>query len=133
MVINSIFGVDDMTHCLMDFEGVFATVMVGTKVQRSQYVHIEGSAGRIIMSHPFYCDDGDERTITLITDDKKQTLTFGSEIDHYQLMLEAFAHAINNDTPVPISLQDSEANMVVIDAAFQSIKKGCWVDLNTTC
>lgn len=128
-VMNPTFAVDDITHCLLDFDGALATVMVGTKVQRSQYVHIEGSAGRIIVTHPFYCDDGDERTISLITDDEEQTFTFGSDIDHYQLMLEAFVEAIDNDTQVPITLEDSVANMAVIDAAFTSIQKGGWVDI----
>lgn len=128
-VMHPEFSVDDMTHCLMDFEGASATVMVGTKTQRSQYVNIEGSKGRIVMTHPFYCDEGDERTITLITDDEEQSFTFGSEINHYQLMLEAFVEAIKNDTEVPISLSDSTANMAVIDAAFESIQSGRWIEI----
>lgn len=125
-MINPTFGVDDMTHCLMDFNGAHATVLVGTKMQRSQQVLIEGSAGRIVMTHPFYCDPGDERVVSLITDNNEQAVTFGSNIDHYQLMLQAFVDAIHNDTCVPLSLEDSVANMAVIDAVFASVKSGSW-------
>lgn len=121
------FGVDDMTHLMMRFpNGAAATVVVSTKTQRSQSVAIEGTHGRVVLSHPFYCDLGDERSITLETDDSDQTFTFGSEINHYQLMLEAFVDAIQNDSQVPLSLDDSIANMAVIDAAFASAKSESW-------
>lgn len=121
------FGVDDMTHLMMKFpDGAAATVMVSTKTQRSQSVTIEGSHGRIVLSHPFYCDVGDERSVTLETDDSDQTVSFGGEINHYQLMLEAFVESIQNDSPVPLSLDDSVANMAVIDEAFASAKSEAW-------
>ncbi|WP_054113564.1 Gfo/Idh/MocA family protein [Marinagarivorans algicola] len=126
-VMHPEFAVDDIAHCLMDFDGVSATVMVGTKTQRNQSVTIEGSKGRIVMTHPFYCDKDDERTISLITDNEEQTFTFGSRVDHYQLMLEVFVQAINTNAEAPITLSDSLANMAVIDAAFDSIKTGAWV------
>lgn len=121
------FQVDDMTHLLLKFpDGAAATVMVSTKTQRSQSVTIEGTQGRIVVSNPYYCDDGDERHITLETDDSDQTISFGGEINHYQLMLEAFVASLNDDTPVPLSLDDSVANMAVIDAAFASAKSEGW-------
>lgn len=121
------FHVDDMAHLLLQFpNGAAATVMVSTKTQRSQRVTIEGTHGRITLSHPFYCDAGDEREVILETDDSDQSVTFGGEINHYQLMLEAYLDSIQNDRPVPLSLNDSVANMAVIDAAFASAKSRAW-------
>ncbi|BCD98409.1 Gfo/Idh/MocA family protein [Marinagarivorans cellulosilyticus] len=121
------FGVDDVSHLIMSFaDGASATVVVSTKSQRSQSVTIEGSAGRIVLTHPFYCDEGDERIIRLETDDADQEIAFAGSINHYQLMVEAFVSSVSNKAAVPLSLSDSVANMAVIDAAFQSIESQTW-------
>ena len=122
------YQVDNMTQLTMDFKGgAVATVMVNTKTQRSQMAAIEGSKGRIVLTHPFYCDPDDERTVRLETDGEECEMTFGSNINHYQLMLEAFAQSIQHQLPTPLPLHDSIANMAVIDAAFASIANECWM------
>lgn len=45
-------------------------------------------------------------------------------VDHYQLMVEAFADAVINKTPVPLPLSDSLQNMRVIDAFARSAREG---------
>jgi predicted dehydrogenase len=102
-------------------------VTVNTKTQRSQMAAIEGSEGRIVLTHPFYCDSGDERILRLETDGEECEMTFGSDINHYQLMLEAFAFSIRNKAPAPLALQDSMANMAVIDAAVASVANNGWI------
>ena len=44
--------------------------------------------------------------------------------DHYQLVVEAFADAILDDQPVPLSAQDSIGNAKVLDAWAASIRDG---------
>jgi predicted dehydrogenase len=39
---------------------------------------------------------------------------------------DAFAKAIRENTPVPVSLEDSIGNMAVIDAIFRSASSGHW-------
>jgi predicted dehydrogenase len=39
---------------------------------------------------------------------------------------DAFAKAIRENTEVPVSLEDSIANMAVIEAIFTSAKTGKW-------
>ena len=124
------FGVDDMAHMIMSFDGgASATVVVSTKSQRSQNVTIEGSQGRIVLTHPFYSDENDERIIRLETDDSDQEITFAGDINHYQLMVEAFVSSVRKNIQVPVSLDDSIANMAVIDAAFTSIETHSWVEV----
>lgn len=142
------YGVDNGMHMMLQFDNTAcATVMVSTKTQRSQSVVVEGSKGRIIITHPFYCDEGDERLLRLETDASDQELFFGSDINHYALMLEAFILTIKqcgaieenlvaqekrgfqkSQAPV-VPLGDSVANMAVIDAAFESAKRGIWVSI----
>ena len=124
------FGVDNMMHLLMTFEDkASATVVVSTKSQRSQGLSVEGTKGRIVVTHPFYCDEHDTRVIRLETDETDQELTFGGDINPYQLMVEAFVRSIRENGPTPLSLDDSIANMKVIDAAFASVKRAAWVDV----
>ncbi len=136
------YGVDNGMHLILEFENdVCATVTVSTKTHLSQSVVIEGSHGRIIVTHPFYADKGDERTLYLESDSSHQSCVFDAEIDQYQLMLESFAQAVfdqqslaNTNRPTihssPLPLQDSIANMSVIDAAFESVNVKGWVGLD---
>ena len=140
--MHKIYGVDNGMHMILAFENdVCATVMVNTKTQQSQSVIIEGSHGRITVSHPFYADKGDKRTLYLEANDSNQVCTFDAEIDQYQLMLESFSQAVldqqllaqDNALTIhcsPLPLQDSIANMSVIDAAFKSVNAKSWVSLD---
>ncbi len=127
--IHPEYGVDDSNQLMLDFNGAMACVFVSTKAQRSQSVTIEGNLGRIVLTHPFYCDDDDVRVLRLIKNDEEIELEFASDINHYQLMIEAFVASIQQQTPVPVSLLDSMANMAVIDAAVISAQEGTWVDV----
>jgi D-xylose 1-dehydrogenase (NADP+, D-xylono-1,5-lactone-forming) len=50
-------------------------------------------------------------------------------VDHYQLIVEAFADAVLNNTSVPLSPSDSLNNMRAIDAFARSAREGCEVKL----
>jgi predicted dehydrogenase len=41
-------------------------------------------------------------------------------------MGDAFAAAIQDGTPQPVPLEDSLANMKVIDAVFRAAERGAW-------
>jgi predicted dehydrogenase len=130
MDIDPRFLVDNSTRLIMSFaDGVGATVLVSTKTQRSQSMTIEGTKGRILVTHPFYCDAGDKRVIALNSESATEEFTFHSDINQYQLMVEAFVRSINLNTSVPLSLDDSIANMTVIDAAFSSVSNRSWIEL----
>ena len=44
--------------------------------------------------------------------------------DHYQLVAEAFADAVLNGTPVPLTPQDSINNAKVLDAFATAVREG---------
>ena len=43
-----------------------------------------------------------------------------NEADHFQLEVERFSQAITNDDPFVVTMDDSLANMAVIDRLFQA-------------
>jgi predicted dehydrogenase len=47
-------------------------------------------------------------------------------VDQYTLQGDAFARAVEENTEVPVPLEDSIGNMAVIDAIFRSGKSGQW-------
>ena len=46
--------------------------------------------------------------------------------DQYTMQGDAFAKAIQENTQVPVPLEDSIGNMAVIDAIFRSAASGHW-------
>lgn len=50
--------------------------------------------------------------------------------DQYTIQADSFAQAILKNEDVPTPLADAMANMKVIDAVFESSRRGDWVVLN---
>ncbi len=46
--------------------------------------------------------------------------------DQYGVMADAFAASIQDGTEQPVPLEDSLANMRVIDAVFRAAERGGW-------
>ena len=46
--------------------------------------------------------------------------------DQYGIMADAFAAAVLDGTEQPVPLEDSLANMRVIDAVFRAAERGTW-------
>ena len=46
--------------------------------------------------------------------------------DQYGVMGDAFAAAVQDGTPQPVPLENSLANMKVIDAVFRAAASGSW-------
>jgi predicted dehydrogenase len=96
---------------------------VGTSMQ--QKLEVSGTDGLIRVTQPFRM--GDEDT-TIIVDkaDKagrvEQVSAPGG--NEYQLMVEHFADAVLNDTSLSYTLEDSLANMRVLDALAESARTG---------
>lgn len=126
--INPTFHVDDLTSGIMDFGGPRCLFTVGTQTFPDQEVTIHGTAGIITVTIPFNDIPEIQGKILVKTSAGKRVITF-DPIDQYQLEFEAFAKAVREDLPVPLSPTDSIGNMKVIDALFQSAKTGQWVTL----
>jgi D-xylose 1-dehydrogenase (NADP+, D-xylono-1,5-lactone-forming) len=66
---------------------------------------------------------GEALIITMDADGRRTQETIAA-VDHYQLIVEAFADAVLGKTEVPLPLSDSLANMRVLDAFAQSAREG---------
>ncbi len=121
---------DRLTSGLMEFAGGHAIFTCSTQLIPYQRVHFLGTRGRMEMEIPFnappdrptriFIDDSGDLSGSGIT-----TETFPTA-DQYTMQGEAFARAVRENIEPPVSLEDSIANMAVIDALFRSATTGQW-------
>ncbi len=124
-------GVDRLGSAILEFPGVQASFTYGTQAVPYQRMGFFGDAGRIEIEIPF--NPLPERPCRLFLDDGASPTGEGIEVleipacDQYGIAGDAFSEAIQTKTPQPVPLEDSLANMRVIDAVFRSAEKGEWV------
>ena len=119
------FGTDMHSSAILDFGGPRATYTVSTASQAFQKVDIVTSGGSITLHIPFntYVDVPAKMTVTdgIGTRDIEFPPT-----NAYGLMFDAFADAVRNNKPLPISGLDAINNMKVIDAIRKSAENHNW-------
>jgi predicted dehydrogenase len=123
-------GTDRLASALLDFPNGQATFTCSTQLIPYQRVHFLGTRGRIEIEIPFNAPN--DRPTRIFVDANGDlaysgitTETFPTA-DQYTLQGDAFARAIFEDTEVPVPLEDSVANMAVIEAIFRSAQTGQW-------
>ena len=93
-------------------------------------MQIMGTKGRIEVEIPFNAPA--DRPCRILLDDGRDLVGSGIEtiavqaVDQYALQGERFSAAVRGQGSVPVSLQDSLANMAVLDALFRSADSGRW-------
>jgi predicted dehydrogenase len=119
------FKTDRLTSGILEFERGISTFTCSTQLADFQRVTILGTQGEVELDLPFNPPPGKPAQVRL--HNSKGVREIALEIcDQYTLQGDALSKAILDDTPVPISLEDSIANMAVIDALFQSARSGAW-------
>jgi predicted dehydrogenase len=117
------YGTDVVTSAVMRFGSGLATFTCSTVVENFQRVHVVGTAGRIEIEVPFNAW-GDRPNRVVVVNDGDGRTDAGVEVlesevaDQYQLQADAFAAAVLDDLPVPVTNADSVANMTVIERVF---------------
>jgi predicted dehydrogenase len=119
------FCTDRTFSGMLDFSGRLSTFTCSTQLAPYQRVNVLGEAGRIEIIIPFNAPPDAPTQILLQQGDETETITFDA-CDQYTLQGQAFAQAVLEDTPVPISLMDSFANQHAMDALFKSAETGTW-------
>lgn len=125
---------DRLASALMDFPGgVQASWVCSTQLVPYQRMHFMGTTGRIEVEIPFnapnkvpcrlFIDDGSDKHGGSVVVEEIPT------VDQYTLQGEAFSKAVRGNGETVVSLENSIANMRVIDAMFESEKSGGWVDI----
>ena len=124
------FKVDRLTSAILDFPSGQATFTCSTQMVPYQRMQFFGTKGRIEVEIPFNAPP--DKATRIFVDDGKDVFGGGITVesfavcDQYTIQGDAFSRAIRGDGEVPMTLEDSIANMAVIDAVFRSAKKGSW-------
>jgi predicted dehydrogenase len=127
------FGVDRLGSVLMDFDGVQASFFYSTQVHPYQRMQFHGTSGRIEVEIPFNAPH--DRPTRLLVSERVDGGGVGERwlelpvCDQYGVAAAVFAEAILRGGPQAVSLEDTRANMRVIDAVFESGRSGTWVTI----
>jgi predicted dehydrogenase len=127
---DPVFGTDRLASMLLDFGEVQVTGMCATQLVPSQRVHVFGSSARLEIEIPFnappdrpcriFVDDGSS-----LAGESRQTIEL-PVCDQYTLQGDAFSRAIRLGGDQPLPLEDSVANMRVLDAVRRAAESGRW-------
>lgn len=123
-------GIDKLTSALLNFPKGQATFTCSTQLVPYQRMQFFGTKGRIEVEIPVNIPP-DTPTRIFIDDGKDlygkniETIEF-SAVDQYTIQGDLFSKAILENSEQAISLENSFANMAVIDAVFRSAETGNW-------
>jgi predicted dehydrogenase len=117
-------GTDRLTSALLDFPGGQATFTCSTQIIPYQKMHAFGTKGRIEFEIPF--NTPPDQPSRIFVDGKEEVFP---ACDQYTLQGDAFSRAVLYGQEVPVTLEDSVANMAAIDAVFQSGATASFVTL----
>ncbi len=122
-------GVDVLTSALLGFGDGIATFTCSTRAEPDQRVHVYGTEGRISVGIPFNIPP-DRPTEVFLTAGGDPPVAPNTEVltfepaDEYAVQAAAFAAAVLDGGPVPLSPEDSIANMRVIEAIVSAAERG---------
>ena len=121
--------VDRLGSALLRFPTGQATFAFSGQLVAHQRMQVFGTSGRIEVVIPFNAPMATPTTIRIDTGRELGATGESIEVpaaDQYALQADAFASAIRGEREMPMSLEDSIANMAVIDAIVESVKSGRW-------
>jgi len=122
--------IDRLASALLEFPGGHAVFTCSTQVVHFQRMEIIGTRGRIELEIPFNAPP--DRTTRILVDTTGDLLGTGIRVeefpicDQYGIQGDLFSRAILDRGEVPTPLEESVANMAVIDAIFRSAASGAW-------
>jgi predicted dehydrogenase len=124
------FGTDRLTSALLEFPRGQSVFTCSTQLVPYQRTQVLGTRGRIEVEIPVNAPP--DRPCRVLFDDGRDALGTGIEsrsfavCDQYTLQADEISVAIREGKPAPVPLEDSVANMRVIDALFKSAQTGTW-------
>jgi predicted dehydrogenase len=117
-------GVDLTYSGILDYGDAFATFTCSMEQEPQHSIVIHGTAGWISIADPFNCPPEVATTVTIGTGGDHhpnastiETLTI-SPANQYGLQATALADAISSGGPSPLALEDSIANMRLLERLF---------------
>jgi predicted dehydrogenase len=127
--LDPLLGIDRLASAVLEFPEGSATFTCATQLSPYQRVQAFGDRGRLEIVRPFNAPPDADMRLALERDGDVEEIDIPAA-DQYAIQGDLFARAILDDTPVPTPLEDAVANMRVIDAVFESGRRGEWVALD---
>jgi predicted dehydrogenase len=124
------FGTDRLTSALLEFPAGQGAFTCSTQLVPYQRTQVLGTKGRIEVEIPVNAPP--DRACRIFIDDGRDAAGSGVETrtfevcDQYTIQADLLSRAIREGRPAPESLEDSVANMEVIDALLRSAASGTW-------
>ena len=124
------FGTDVVTSLILDFAPGHAIGTCGTQLVGYQRVEIFGDRGRLAIDIPFNAPP--DRPCRFVVDDGSDLFGAGCEAfgietcNQYTIQGDLFSQAVRGVAPLAYPLEDTMANMRVIDAVFRAAESGRW-------
>lgn len=129
MDIDPAFNIDRMISGILDFGNQTATFTCSMQLVRHQSVTIFGTEGKIDVELPLNPPLDQPARIFLQRNGATEEISL-EVCNQFTRQGEAFSAAIINDTAAPIPLEDSLANMKVIEALYESARENSWAAIN---
>ena len=111
------FGTDRLTSALLEFPTGHCVFTCSTQMVPYQRVQVLGTKGRVEIEIPFNAPP--DRPTRILVDNQAEEFPV---CDQYTIQGDRFSGAVRGLGDVPTPLEDSLANMTVIDSLFQSAR-----------
>ncbi len=125
------FKTDRLASVILEFPRGQSIFTVSTQVVYYQRMQFFGTEGRIEVEIPFNAPT--DKPARILIDNGKDLYAGQSQIvetvpvcNQFTLQADLFSKAIQTDSDLPTTLEDSIHNMATIDAVFRSAKTGTW-------
>ena len=123
-------GIDRLGAVMLDYGSVQCGFQYGTQLVPRQTMQFFGDKGRLVVEVPFNAPNDVPCRLSIfegpgLGDVAVETIEI-PVCDQYGVMGDAFAAAVQDGTPQPVPLENSLANMKVIDAVFRAGANGSW-------
>ena len=124
------FGTDRLTSAILEYPQGQCVFSCSTQIAPYQRIAILGTKARVELEIPFNAPP--DRPLRVIVDTGKSLFGDTGRIeemavcDQYTIQGDLFSRAILDNGPVPVGLEDSLANMKVIEAIFRSAATRQW-------
>lgn len=120
--------VDDTLVGLLEFpNGVLARFEGSIESYHRRRAEIAGTDGAIVIEDPW--TPGEDQARIFLQRDKKEETIVAAGANVYQLEIEAFVRALRTHEPLRWPAEDGVKNMAVIDALYESTRKGKAVEV----
>jgi predicted dehydrogenase len=122
-------GTDVLTAGILSFEEGIASFVCSTRAEDDQRVEIYGTEGRISIGIPFNIPPDLPTRIAIVSGGDPpvapsvETMEF-APADPYTVEADLFAAAVLDDAPLPVAIDDSVANLRVMEAILDAAARG---------